>query len=87
MKNLDPVLWLLLAAYVLTLGVLVVVNKLFPQDGQIFQVIAGLATGWAAGFLLRVKPQTAEQEKTPGAKLEQTTTTVIKDPDPAQSKP
>ena len=86
MGKVDPVLWLLLGAFILTLGALIIVVKLFPNDGQTFQVLANLCTGWASGFMLRVKPASKEDEKPPGAKLTETNTSVLINPDPAQPK-
>lgn len=35
---------------------LVLVDKLFPNEGQVFQVIAGLATGFMGALLNRITP-------------------------------
>jgi hypothetical protein len=37
-------------------GVLIFCEHFFPMDGQIFQVIAGLLSGFSGAFFMRVKP-------------------------------
>ena len=56
-SRIEPVLLLLAFLVVLFAGALFVSERMFPQDGQIFQVISGLTTGFAGALLLRVKPQ------------------------------
>jgi hypothetical protein len=49
---------------------LIYVEKAFPNDGQIFQVISGLVTGFAGAFFMRVKPQSSRPEPaSPGEKV------------------
>jgi len=69
MNRVDPVLYLLLIVILSFTGMLVFVEFKFPNDGQLFQVISGMVTGFSGAFLLRVKPQTKEEEKGPGAKV------------------
>lgn len=63
MKAVDPILYLLLIATFASLGLLIFVEFKFPSDGQVFQLIAGLVTGFSAAFFLRVKPATKEEDK------------------------
>lgn len=51
MKQLDPILKLLLGGIVFFLAVLLYIQKWFPNDGQTFQVVAGLLTGFSGAFL------------------------------------
>ena len=51
--RITAMLWLSVMIFA---GVLVVVDKLFPNEGQVFQVIAGLATGFMGALLNRITP-------------------------------
>jgi hypothetical protein len=53
----DPVLLILLFATFVFTGLLLFVSFRQPTDGQTFQVMSGLATGFAGAVLARVKPQ------------------------------
>ena len=54
--RIDPVLLLLFAGIILFTGVLVFVEWAFKSDGQIYQTLAGLVTGFSGAFLLRINP-------------------------------
>ena len=56
--NLEPVVMLLFAGMVFFTLMLFVAEKWFAADGQMFQVIAGLLTGFSGAFFMRVKPKT-----------------------------
>lgn len=47
----DPILKLLLVGIGFFTAVLLYTQKYFPNDGQTFQVVAGLLTGFAGAFL------------------------------------
>ncbi len=55
--KIEPVLRLLAVMVVFFTLLLFVAEKLFPNDGQIFQVISGLLAGYGGALLMRVKPQ------------------------------
>ena len=55
-RRVDPVVMLLFIGVVLFTGVLFACEKMFYQDAQIFQVIAGIDTGIAGALLGRLKP-------------------------------
>jgi hypothetical protein len=51
----DHVLYLLFAGMVIFAIAVFLVEKFFPMDGQIFQVMAGLLTGFSGAFFTRIK--------------------------------
>lgn len=53
--RIEPILYLLFAGMIIFTGLLILVNWLWPQDGQMFQAIFGLSSGFGGAFLLRVK--------------------------------
>jgi hypothetical protein len=55
-ERLDPVFLTLLAATVMFAVMAVAISKWSPNDGQTFQLICGLTTGFAGACLGRVKP-------------------------------
>lgn len=57
MKRIDPTLLLLFFGLVFFTGILIFVEKVFSTDGQVFQVISGVLTGFAGAFFGRMKPQ------------------------------
>ncbi len=65
MKHVDPVLILLLLGILTFTCLLIFVNYLWREDGQMFQVISGITTGFAGAFFARMKP---ESEKKGGEK-------------------
>lgn len=64
--GIEPVLLLLSALLMFFTVLLFCSSSLYPTDGQIFQVISGLVTGFAGALLMRVKPRTAAEETPPG---------------------
>jgi hypothetical protein len=56
-EKVEPVVLLLFLGMVIFAGLLFVSEKFFPSDGQFFQVIAGLLTGFSGAFFMRVKPR------------------------------
>ena len=59
----EPVVLLLFIGMVFFCGVLIFCEHFFPMDGQIFQVIAGLLSGFSGAFFMRVKPQKANSDQ------------------------
>ena len=55
-KNLDAIDMLLFLGIVLFTALIMVIAKFYPNDGQTFQVVSGLLTGFAGAFLARIKP-------------------------------
>lgn len=55
--KIEPVVILLACLMFMFTLALFVSNKMFPMDGQMFQVIAGLVTGISGAFMMRVKPK------------------------------
>jgi hypothetical protein len=74
-NRIEPVVLLLAFLMMVFTGCLFLSNKMFPMDGQMFQVIAGLLTGIAGAFMMRVKPK---QDTT-----DTTTTSTVKGNPPA----
>ena len=56
----DPVLVLLIVVTLIFSIMLIIVEKLFPNDGQVFQVFSQLAAGFGGAVLARVKPQSKD---------------------------
>jgi hypothetical protein len=52
----DPVLYLLFAGMIFFTMILIGVEHFFMQDAQVFQVIAGVLTGFTGAFFGRMKP-------------------------------
>lgn len=53
----EPVIVLLFCGMVFFTGMLFAAEKWFQNDGQMFQVVAGLLTGFSGAFFMRVKPK------------------------------
>lgn len=62
-NKIDRTLFLLFFGMVFFVFVLIFVEYFFKDDGQMFQVISGLVTGFAGAFFGRMKPQ-GEADKT-----------------------
>lgn len=68
-SHVDPIMWLLFAGIVFFTLLLVAISKWSPNDGQTFQVLSGLLTGFAGAFFGRMKPSGApEPARTPEVK-------------------
>lgn len=65
MREIDPVLKLLMFGVVFFTFVLIFVEWRFKDDGQIFQTFAGLLAGFGGALLLRVKPTDKKPEIPP----------------------
>lgn len=55
--KIDKTLMLLFIGTLVFTAILLIVDYVFKDDAQLFQVIAGITTGFAAAFLARMKPQ------------------------------
>lgn len=53
----DPVLRLLFIGIMLFTIVTIYVNHVFPNDGQMFQVVSGILTGFTGAFFGRMDPK------------------------------
>ncbi len=56
MPKLEPVLYLLAFLVLVFTGCLFASEHWFPNDGQIFQVVSNLLSGFGGALLMRVKP-------------------------------
>jgi len=56
-NKIEPIVLLLCSLVIFYTICLVVVAKLMSSDGQTFQIIAGLVTGFSGALLMRVKPR------------------------------
>ena len=56
-EKVDYVLFLLFAGMLMFAGLLFVCDVWFKDDAQLFQVIAGLLTGFSGSFFTRLKPK------------------------------
>ena len=73
-SKVEPVLLLLFGGIVFFTLMLFVSERFFPMDGQIFQVISGLLTGFGGAFMMRVKPRDTPSAP-PGTIAQVTSTT------------
>lgn len=55
-SSIDPVDRLLFTAILIFVALLVGVSKVSPNDGQTFQVLSSLLSGFAGAFLARITP-------------------------------
>ncbi len=74
----EPIVYLLFAAVVFFTLLLVAISKWSPNDGQTFQVVSGLVTGFAGALLMRVKPPDLRPQLPPGTTQVTDKTTVTK---------
>lgn len=65
--KLEPVVLLLLIGIIFFTGMILVCEKWYPMDGQLFQVMASLLSGFSGAFFMRIKPrgQTPDDPKDP----------------------
>jgi cytochrome c biogenesis protein CcdA len=61
-NRIEPVLLLLATMIVFFTVLLLGSAHYFPNDGQTFQVISGLLTGFSGAFLMRVKPTSKKDD-------------------------
>jgi hypothetical protein len=60
-SKIEPILLLLFAGMIFFTGCLFICEKFYHDDGQFFQVIAAMVTGFGSAFFMRTKPQTGEK--------------------------
>ncbi len=56
-NRVEAIVYLLFAGMVFFTAMLFVCEHFFPNDGQIFQVIAGILSGFTGAFFMRIKPR------------------------------
>jgi hypothetical protein len=56
-NKVEPVVVLLFLGMVFFTFMLFASEKWFPSDGQMFQVVAGLLSGFSGAFFMRIKPR------------------------------
>ena len=64
-KGVDPVVWLLFAGIVFSTGALIAVCLMFKDDGQVFQVIAAMLTGFSTALFSRTRSAAARPGQGP----------------------
>ena len=57
LKNIDAIDKLLFLGILIFTALLMIEAKFYATDGQTFQVISGLLTGFSGAFLARIKPK------------------------------
>lgn len=63
--KIDPIVWLLFGGIFAAVALMVLISKWSPNDGQTFQVLAGLATFFSGALGLRIKPAEPKQDTKP----------------------
>lgn len=71
----EPVVFLLAALMLVFSFIVILCEKVFPNDGQVFQVFSNLLAGISGAFLMRIKPRGSD----PDTSTSKTTTTIDKD--------
>lgn len=66
-EQIDRVLYLLFAGMLFFTAVLIGVEYFFKDDAQVFQVIAGILTGFTGAFFGRLKPNPQGNQTPPQA--------------------
>ncbi len=86
-NKIEPIVLLLVFLVIFFSVVLVGVAVFLSSDGQTFQIIAGLVTGFSGALLMRVKPRTSESEVGPDSTLTRTrVSTEVIEPSGKESK-
>lgn len=83
----EPVIILLFIGMIFFTGMLFCAEKWFPADGQMFQVVAGLLTGFSGAFFMRVKPKQETPAQTITQGDDSTVNVKAATPAPAPSSP
>ena len=68
LADLDAVDKLLFCGIIFFTFMLIAISKWSPNDGQTFQVVSGLLTGFGAAFFARMKP-TGKQDSQASASI------------------
>lgn len=85
MKDLDPVLKLLTGLIVFFAVVVILLAKFLSDDGQTFQVMGNVLSGFVGALLMRVKTDTGPDPAPPGTSKK--TVTVEQASSPPEGKP
>lgn len=64
-NRIEPIVLLLVGLVLFFTCILVWVAKFMSSDGQTFQIIAGLVTGFSGALLMRVKPKSTPEDNVP----------------------
>ena len=75
MPKIEPVLYLLTFLVLVFTCSLFASEHFFPNDGQIFQVVSNLLSGFGGALLMRVKPAAKTPDDPPGTTLSSTAST------------
>lgn len=75
-QKIEPIIYLLFGAVVFFSLMLVGISKWSPNDGQTFQCISTLVSGFAGALMMRVKPPDTRQPLPPGSTQVKETTSV-----------
>lgn len=54
-NKVEPVVYLLFAGMMFFTAIVLICDKFFPNDGQVFQVMANLLAGFSGAFFMRIK--------------------------------
>ena len=80
-QRIEPITMLLFGGLVFFAFLLIFVEWRFNSDAQVFQVIAGVLTGFAGAFFGRMKPDSGDKPQQPGS-ITTTATLTQTPPDP-----
>jgi hypothetical protein len=64
-NKVEPIVLLLVALVIFFTVILIGVARMMSSDGQTFQIIAGLVTGFSGALLMRVKPKNTAEDNVP----------------------
>jgi hypothetical protein len=79
MSKIDPILKLLFIGIVFFTLVLFAAEKWFTNDGQIFQVVSGLLTGFSGAFFMGIKKDLGLPDDTASTTVSKTVTTKVQE--------
>ena len=86
MSSIDPILKMLVGLVIFFSLLLIAVARFMSSDGQTFQILSSLVSGFAGALLLRIKPRDAsDKDVQPGVARE--TLTVEKQTTPPVAEP
>lgn len=78
-SKIEPIVLLLFIGMLVWSALLFVCQQYYSDDGQIFQVISGLLTGFSGAFFMRIKPRGVDIENLrPPSEVETKTTIEVK---------
>lgn len=85
-EKIDPVLYLLFSGMIFFTLILIGVEYFFMADGQMFQVVAGVLTGFTGAFFGRMKPGAGTGSHSPGGD-DNSTNVIMPPPPPKPARP